>query len=303
MESLGSLQTFVQVAETRGFAEAGRLLGVSAAAVGKSVSRLEQSLGVRLFHRSTRSVALTAEGELFLVRCRRILEEVAAAEAELSHHAGHAQGRLRISLPLISDLALPVLADFMRAYPDVLLDLDFTDRLVDVIEEGFDAVLRVGEPSDSRLTARHIGHFHRRLVASPAYLAERGTPGEPADLERHLCLQYRNPSSGRIEAWPLRGASTELKVPESMVCNNIETRVCFAKRGRGVAYVPDHSVREALRTGELVTVLDDYVDAPGNLYLLWPSGRHVSPKLRVFVDFVSEHLLPTCCQSAAPASR
>lgn len=292
MESLGSLNTFVHAAEHRSFVEAGRVLGISAAAVGKSVARLERSLGVRLFHRSTRSVTLTAEGRMFLQRCRNILAEAAAAQAELTQQAGSVQGRLRVSMPLVSDPLLPMLSDFMAAYPEVLLDLDFTDRVVDVIEEGFDAVLRVGEPADSRLAARYIGRFQRRLVASPGYLREHGTPRTPAELVRHVCLQYRFPSTGRLEAWPLRDAPEDLRIPESMVCNNIETRVCFAIRGRGIAYVPDHSVRAALQDGRLVTLLDDYVDAPGSFHLLWPSGRHVLPKLRVFIDFVSERLMP-----------
>jgi DNA-binding transcriptional LysR family regulator len=291
MDSLGSLSTFVQVADMRSFAEAGRASGISAAAVGKSIVRLEASLGVRLFHRSTRSVTLTAEGQMLLMRARRILAEAEAAQEELSEHAGSARGSLRVSLPLVSGLLLPVLSDFMRAYPDITLDLDFSDRLVDVIEEGFDAVLRVGAPSDSRLSARRMGEFRRCLVASPGYLQARGTPIVPADLATHRCLQYRFPSSGRIESWPLRGLPAGLEIPQSMVCNNIETRVCFALRDQGIAYVPDHSVSIALANGTLVTVLDSYLDAPGVFHLLWPSGRHVMPKLRVFIDFMDARLM------------
>ena len=151
MDSLSGFAVFVQVAETRSFVAAGRLLGVSASAVGKSVARLEERLGVRLFHRSTRSVTLTAEGILFLERSRRILAEIEAAERELSQATVAPRGRLRISLPLVSSLVLPVLGEFMQAYPDIELDLDFSDRLVDVIEEGFDAVVRSGEPADLSL--------------------------------------------------------------------------------------------------------------------------------------------------------
>ncbi len=291
MDSLGSLTTFVHAAEQRSFVEAGRLLGVSAAAVGKSVARLEQELGVRLLNRSTRSVTLTEEGRMFLQRCRNILAEADAARVELSHRAGSVQGRLRLSLPLVSEPLLPLLSDFMRAHPQVLLDLDFTDRVVDVIEEGFDAVLRAGEPADSRLAARYLGRFQRRLVASPEYLRLHGTPRRPADLADHVCLQYRFHGSGRLEPWPLRDAPADLRIPESMVCNNIETRVCFAIRGLGIAYVPDHSVHSALGDGRLVSLLDDYVDASGSFHLLWPSGRCVTPKLRAFIDFASAHLV------------
>ncbi|WP_262054497.1 LysR family transcriptional regulator, partial [Burkholderia thailandensis] len=146
MDSLSGFVVFVQVAETRSFVAAARALGVSASAVGKRIARLEARLNVRLFHRSTRSIALTAEGARFLERCRRVLAEIEEAEQELSRSAHAPSGRLRVSLPALSAPVLPVLADFMAAYPDIQLDLDFTDRLVDVIDEGFDAVVRGGKP-------------------------------------------------------------------------------------------------------------------------------------------------------------
>ena len=297
MDSLGSLQTFVRVADARSFVDAGRSLGVTAAAVGKAIARLEQDMGVRLFHRSTLSVALTAEGQLFLVRCRRILTEAEAAKAELSERLGTAQGRLRISLPTVNDLTLPLLAEFAKRYPDVVLDLDFTDRVVDVIDEGFDAVIRVGKPTDSRLAGRYLGSFNRHLIASPAYLQAHGEPKKPEDLLAHHCMHYRYPSTGRLETWPLRYDGPELRIPESLICNDIQTRICFAARGFGIAFVPDHSSRGALQRGEVVTLLDDYLDASSCFNLLWPSGRHVLPKLRVFIDFVSEHMFP-CPESA-----
>lgn len=297
MDSLGSLQTFVRVAEARSFVDAARSLGVTPAAVGKAIARLEQDMGVRLFHRSTRSVTLTGEGQLFLVRCRRILDEAEAARMELSERVGSPQGRLRISLPTINDLTLPVLAGFARRYPEVVLDLDFTDRMVDVVEEGFDAVIRVGKPTDSRLAGRYLGSFDRHLVASPAYLREHGEPKTPEDLLGHLCLHYRYPSTGKLETWPLRHDGPELRLPETMICNDVQTRICFAAQGQGIAFVPDHSSRGALARGEVVTVLDDYLDASSCFNLLWPSGRHVLPKLRVFIDFVSEHMFP--CPDAA----
>jgi DNA-binding transcriptional LysR family regulator len=294
MDNLSSINVFVQVAETRSFVAAGRLLGVSASAVGKSIARLEERLGTRLFHRSTRSITLTAEGTLFLERSRRILAEIEAAEAELSHSSGAPRGRLRVSLPLVSGLVLPVLADFMRVYPDIQLDLDFSDRLVDVIEEGFDAVVRTGELNDSRLIARRLGSFQQRLVGSPDYFAQRGIPQRPADLARHTCLHYRFSTSGKLEIWPLRSVKgePELHLPTSMICNNIETRMCFAIRGLGIACLPDFSIREALASGTLCSVLDDYIDFDGIFRVMWPSGPHMSPKLRVFIDFLSERVFP-----------
>lgn len=301
MDSLNGFVVFVQVAETRSFVAAGRLLGVSASAIGKSVARLEEKLGVRLFHRSTRSVTLTAEGTLFLERCRRILAEIEAAELELSQTSAAPRGRLRVSLPQVSSLVLPVLGEFMRAYPEIQLDLDFTDRMVDVVEEGFDAVVRTGEPADSRLSARRLGTFQIRLVASPDYLARRGTPVTPADLNQHICLHYRFPNSGKLETWALRQApgAPELQLPTSMICNNIETRMCFALQGLGIAYLPDFAIREPLADGRLVSILADHVERSGVFHVLWPASKHPSPKVRALVDFLSERVFPAM-QSKRP---
>lgn len=288
MDSLNGFVVFVQVAETRSFVAAGRLLGVSASAVGKSVARLEEKLGVRLFHRSTRSVTLTAEGALFLERSRRILAEIEAAQQELSQASSAPRGRLRVSLPMVSSLVLPVLGEFMRAYPEIELDLDFTDRRVDVIDEGFDAVVRIGNPVDSRLSARRLGSFAMQVVASPDYLALRGTPQVPADLLQHTCMHYRWPNSGKLETWALRQApgEPELQLPTSMICNNIETRVCFALQGLGVTYLPEFAIREPLADGRLQLILEDYVEHRGVFYVLWPASKHPSPKVRALVDFL-----------------
>ena len=305
MDSLNGFVVFVQVAETRSFVAAGRLLGVSASAVGKSVARLEEKLGVRLFHRSTRSVTLTAEGTLFLERSRRILAEIEAAELELSQATSAPRGRLRVSLPLVSSLVLPVLGDFMREYPEIELDLDFTDRLVDVIEEGFDAVVRTGTPGDSRLTARRLGSFQAMLVASPDYLARHGTPRRPADLARHRCLHYRFPNSGRLEAWPLPRAEgqPELTLPTSMICNNIETRVCFALQGLGIAFLPDFAVKDLLAQGQLRHVLPRQVAWTGVFHVLWPASKHPSPKVRALVDFLCERVFAPAARRPAHSRR
>lgn len=294
MESLNGFVVFVQVAEMRSFVAAGRNLGVSASAVGKSIARLEDKLGVRLFHRSTRSITLTAEGHLLLERSRRILAEIEAAQQELTQAVEHPTGRLRLSLPLVGSLVLPVLGDFMRQYPQIQLDLEFTDRMVDVIAEGYDAVLRIGPPADSRLSARKLGQFRTVVVASPDYLARYGEPQSPADLTHHACLQYRFPSSGKLERWVMRGndAENELVLPKTMVCNNIETRVCFALRGLGIAWLPDFAIREALEEGALREVLTRYASHTGVVHLLWPASKYPSPKLRVLIDFLSARLFP-----------
>ncbi|MGF6229612.1 DNA-binding transcriptional LysR family regulator [Inquilinus ginsengisoli] len=288
-DSLGALDAFVRAAEARSFTAAGRQLGVSSSAIGKAVARLEQRLGVRLLHRSTRSVTLTPEGALFLERCRRIFSEIETAETELAQTQGTPRGRLRVSLPLAGMLMMPTLGAFMQAYPEIELDLDFTDRLVDVIEEGFDAVIRAGEVSDSRLMSRFLGVFRLQLVAAPGYLARRGVPRSPEELTGHACLQHRFATSGKFEPWPLRG---EVALPSTAVANTIEPLIALAEQGLGIACLPDFAIRRQIEEGRLAVVLADHTAHEGVFRLLWPSSRYPSPKLRVFVDFLARHLFP-----------
>ena len=293
MDSLGSLNAFLRVAEARSFTVAGRQLGVSSSAMGKAVARMEERLGVRLFHRSTRSITLTAEGSLFLERCRRIFSEIEAAELELSQTRESPRGTLRVSLPLVGMLMMPTLVAFMRAYPEIMLDLDFSDRVVDVIEEGFDAVVRFADAGDSRLMSRALGMYRRRLVAAPAYLAARGVPLTPDDLMAHACLHHKFPTSRKSERWPLRPehAGIENELPRTAVASTLEPIIFMVEQGMGIAYLPDFAISQQLREGALVTVLDDYTDRSGPLRILWPSSRHLAPKLRVFVDFLAANLV------------
>jgi DNA-binding transcriptional LysR family regulator len=290
MDSLGPLNAFVQAAEARSFTAAGRQLRVSSSAIGKAVTRLEERLGVRLFHRSTRTITLTPEGARFLERCRRIFSEIEAAELEIAQTQGAPRGKLRVSLPLAGMLMMPALSAFMRAYPEIELDLDFTDRLVDVIDEGFDAVVRAGEVSDSRLMTRVLGTFRLILVASPGYVAQRGMPRSPGDLVDHACLHHRYATNGKLEPWPLRRGRRDVELPTTAVVNTIEPLIDMAEQGFGIACLPDFALRRQLGAGTLVTVLDAHTDHSGTFRLLWPSSRHLSPKLRVFVDFMAQNL-------------
>ena len=295
MDSLGSLNAFVRAAETRSFTVAGRQLGVSSSAIGKSVARMEERLGVRLFHRSTRSITLTAEGALFLDRCRRIFSEIEAAELELSQTHEAPRGTLRVGLPLVGMLMIPTLAAFMRTYPEIMLDLDFSDRIIDVIEEGFDAVVRFADAGDTGLMSRALGTYRRRLVAAPAYLAAKGVPKTPDDLKAHACLHHRFPTSRRFEQWPLppEQAGVEIELPKTAVASTLEPLIYMAEQGLGIAYLPDFAIGRQLREGLLVTVLYDYTDRSGPLRVLWPSSRHLAPKLRAFVDFLAANLIPS----------
>jgi DNA-binding transcriptional LysR family regulator len=290
MDSLSSLNAFVRSAEARSFTAAAQQLGISSSAVGKAIARLEERLAVRLFHRSTRTMTLTPEGRLFLERCRRILDEVDAAEAEIAQTRGAPRGKLRISLPLAGMLMMPTLSAFMHEYPEVELDLDFTDRLVDIVNEQLDGAVRAGENVDSRLMSRTLGKFHFKLVASPAYLSRTSLPATPEDLSSHSCLHHRFATNGRLEEWPLVQSRDTFDLPISAVANTIEPLIFLAEMGHGIACLPDFAIRRQLASGSLVAVLDQYVCHTGTFRMLWPSRRFVAPKLRVFIDFMAERL-------------
>lgn len=292
MDSVSTFNVFVQVAEARSFVGAAKALGVSASAVGKSIVRLEERLGVRLFHRNTRSVTLTAEGTLFLARSRKILAEIEAAENELSQTSGNPRGRLKVSLPLVAEPFLPILADFRKAYTDIDLDLDFSDRRVDVVEEGFDAVVRSGDAADSQLTSRMLGAYRMLIVAAPEYLDKYGVPLHPHDLINHSCIQFRFPNTGKMQIWPfvIEGGSTDHHLPSAIICNNLEARICFATHAVGIAYLPDFAIGTLLANGKLVPLLNDYISGAGTFRIMWPSGRQPPPKLRVFIDFLTKRM-------------
>lgn len=291
MDKLSGLEVFVQTAVTESFVGAGRVLGLSPSAVSKSISRLEELVGVRLFQRSTRSVRLTSEGQVFLERCRRIMGEIEVAENELSAMSGKPRGRLKVSLPLAGGLPLPIIAAFMQAHPDIELDLDITDRVADVIDEGLDVVIRGSELNDSRLMSKRLGSYRVHLVASPDYLAAHGEPTSPSGLAQHACLHYRYPSTGKLATWPVRHSHTtagQLALPMTLVVSSLEALLYLVQDGRGIACLPDFSFKKALAAGELKTVLDKHMTQSTTFWILWPSSKQMTPKVRAFVDFVAE---------------
>lgn len=293
MESLTSILSFVKTAESLSFVSAARAIGISATAVGKNVARLEASLNVRLFQRSTRKVSLTVEGEMFYERCRKILDDLQDAEAMLSHSVQAPRGRLRVSLPTIGyRFLLPMMPDFRKAYPEVELELDFNDQLVDLINDGFDVVIRSGDLADSRLMSRRLGPFRFVLCAAPGYLERKGRPEKLLDLELHDCLRYRFVTTGKIMDWTLTSDPeiTQLRLNSSLTLNNMEAMLTTTIDGHAIAYMPDFLVKEALAVGDIETLLDAHTKDQGFFWALWPSSRHLSPKIRVFVDFICSQL-------------
>ncbi|MEN5247749.1 LysR family transcriptional regulator [Brucella pseudintermedia] len=292
MDKLGALGIFVQAAEGGSFVAASQRLGLSSSAVGKAIARLEQEMGVRLFHRSTRSMTLTEEGSFFLDTCRRILSELDVAQAQLSRSRSKPHGLLRVSFPLTGVLLMPAISAFMKAYPEITLDLDFTDRLVDVIEEGFDAVVRTGEMRDTRLMSRKLGSFKHRIVASPEYLQRKGVPLAPEDLRSHRCMHHRYANSGKLEPWPLARDGKDLRVtlPTTTVASTLEPLIHLAENGFGITCLPHFAVAQKIKEGKLVSILDGFMAEAGIFRVLWPTSRYLSPKIRVFVDFMADNL-------------
>jgi DNA-binding transcriptional LysR family regulator len=304
VDSLSALSAFVRAAEARNFTDAGRQLSVSASAVAKAISRLEGRLGVRLFHRSTRSVSLTQEGRLFLESSRRIFAEISTVELEFAQTKGTPKGRLRVSLPLVGMLIMPALGCLMRKYPDIELDIDFTDHLVDVINGGYDVVVRTGNVTDSRLMSRRLGGYRMEIVGSPAYFARAGKPTKPEDLATHACLHHRYPTSGKLQRWPLAKSAdgSDIVLPSTAVLNTTEPLIALAELGAGLVCAPDFAIRRQIADGSLERVLGDHIEHQGSFRAIWPSSKHPSPKLRVFVDFMAKHLFPNSQNSRGAAT-
>ncbi|WAT01087.1 LysR family transcriptional regulator [Rouxiella chamberiensis] len=288
MDNINGMLAFVRAAQLQSFTAAGERLGISASAVGKSVARLEARLNVRLFNRSTRRISLTDEGQLFFERCQRIVAQMEEAENELSRLSSTPRGKLRVSLPHIGyRMLLPYLPEFMQRYPEVELELDFTDRLVDIIAEGVDVAIRSGDLVDSEMMSRILGTFRFVIVASPDYLSRHPAPERPEDLQQHVCLRYRFLKNGQLQTWDFADARPR-EIPASLTFNNLEGLLQASVRGMGLTYAPKFLVKEYLHSGELVSVLDDYITDAGKFSLVWPSSRHLLPKIRVFIDFMTE---------------
>jgi DNA-binding transcriptional LysR family regulator len=295
MDKLHGLMAFVKTADLGSFATAGRVLEISPSAVGKAVARLEQQLGVRLFQRSTRRVQLTEEGRLFHERCRRILDDLDDAQSMLSQTRETPRGKLRVSAPIVAyHFLLPLVPEFVARYPEVELDFDFNDRIVELIEEGVDVAIRTGDLPDSSLVARPLRHYRQRICASPAYLKAHGTPVTPRalELEQHAALRFRFPNSGKLFEWPFPrvAGEPELRLRTALTCNNMEALRGATLRGLGIACMPDFLVDEAVADGRLVSLFEDQLGIAGQFQAIWPSSRHLSPKVRVFVDHLSQAL-------------
>jgi DNA-binding transcriptional LysR family regulator len=292
MDRLTAMQAFVGVIESGGFTAAARQLPISRAGVSKHVAELESHLGVRLMNRTTRKISLTEAGSAYYQRCKRILEDINDSECQLSGHTSDPSGRLKINVPMSYGINRigPLLAEFSERYPGISFELTLNDRMVDVVEEGYDLVIRIAKLSDSSLIARKLAVCQFALCASPKYLQGHGEPLEPEDLKQHACLRYQHYSGGN--EWLLNdklnptAQQYRVKVAGPLNTNN-GTIICRAAcDGMGIALLPIFIVEKYLVNGSLQTVLDRYEINAVNVYAIYPSNRHLSAKVRYFIDFL-----------------
>lgn len=293
MDLVQGMRAFTKVVELEGFAAAARELGASRSMINKQVIKLENELGAQLLRRSTRQVSATDTGAAFYARCVQILADLDEAVTAVRELQDQPTGTLRVNGPMtLGTLHLaPVIAEYMRLYPDVYVELVLNDRFVDPLEEGFDVTVRVGEPVYSTsLVTQEVVSVPRVLCCAPEYLEEHGEPLEPADLKDHRMLHYGYQESGQV--WRLTQAEQTLSVPIQCVMwsNNGQALCQAALAGRGIAMLPTFIVGRDLRAGRLVTVLSGYPPAQSSLHTLYPRHRHLSAKVQLFVGLLKDKL-------------
>lgn len=291
MDRFSALSALIAVVDSGSFQAAGDRLGIAKSVVSRRVSQLEQALGIRLLHRTTRSLSLTDEGRQFYQRSVQIINDLKDAELEVSQENQVVRGRLKLAAPLSFGLLhlAPAISTFLQNYPDLDLELDLNDRNVNLVDEGFDMALRIGRLEDSNLVSRRIGRANHITCASPLYLDQRGVPRCPEDLSHHTGLQYANVS---LKAqWHYRGeqGQVEQAVPRiRMRANNGEVLAKAAISGMGLVSGPSFILGQYVRSGELVQVLENYRQPSVGIYLLYPPGRLMPRRVQVFSDYLKE---------------
>ncbi|HBK45300.1 MAG TPA: LysR family transcriptional regulator [Xanthomonadaceae bacterium] len=293
MDTLDAMRVFVAVAERNGFSAAADALGLSTAGVTRQVAALERRLGTRLLNRTTRRVSLTSAGATYYQRAVQLLAEFDDIEAAVGAQALQPSGLLRINAPVSFGIARlgPLLAGFRRRHPQVTLDLSLSDRLVDMVEEGFDVAIRITREPSLALIARRLATVQVLACAAPEYLAQAGTPKLPADLAGHQCLAYSYWSGG--DEWPLRhadGREERVRVGGGLRANNGDVLCAAARAGMGIVLQPDFLVADDLAAGRLVRVLPGYEVPPIGIFAVYTSRSHLAPKVRGFIDYLVEAL-------------
>ena len=291
MDTIDAMRVFVAVVERNGFSAAADALDISTAAVTRQIAALEKRLSTRLLNRTTRRVSPTSTGAAYYQRCVQLLAEFDELEASVGAQALQPSGRLRINAPVSYGIARlgALLPAYSARYPQVELDLQLSDRLVDMVEEGYDLAIRITRQPAPNLIARHLARVRIHLCAAPSYLARYGTPLTPEDLAGHQCLYYTYSTAN--DAWQLTGPQGEVSVPlqPHMRANNGDVLREAAIAGMGIIAQPDFIVDQALADGRLVPVLTQW-EMPASIYAVYTSRSHLAPKVRSFIDYLVECL-------------
>ena len=294
MEDLQRMAIFARVVEEKSFSGAARRLGLSKSLVSKQITQLERSVGSRLLNRTTRALSVTEAGAIFYEHCARIVDELEEAKLAVGQLQTAPRGLLRLSVPVAFGrlhiaTALP---EFLARHPEVKIDMATTDRFVDLAEEGYDLAIRIVDQPAPTLVARRLAPVKRKLVATPDYFARHGTPETPADLEHHNCLTYTyfNPQ----DPWRLRGPTGEISVRATgnLRVNDDDALSAAVVQGLGVALLPTFIIGRELQSGGLQAALSEYIPVERHIYAVYLANRHVSAKVRAFIDFLLERFSP-----------
>lgn len=289
MIDLNDMLLFAQVVEAGSFTAAARDLGMPKSTLSRRISRLESQLGSRLLQRTTRSLHLTDVGSEFYEHCSRVVKEARDAEQVVSLRQETPRGLLRVTAPVEfgTDLLGRLAADYLQQYPEVTLELDLSNHFVDLVEEGFDLALRAGRLEDSSLVARRLGESRQVVCAAPGYLENHAAPTSPEQLKEHSCLLY--PADGKRAMLQFSGARQLIQVhlPGRLIANSMGTLRDAAISGLGIAILPWSLCRDAVETGQLKLLLENWQLPTDGIYAIYPSPRHLSPKVRSFIDFVA----------------
>ena len=289
MDKLNAISVFCKVIETQSFTQAANQQNISVAMASKLVSQLEEHLKTRLLQRTTRKIVPTEAGMLYYQRCQAILLDLSEADSSISNMATSLQGNLLISVPRDFGLLYisPNLPKFIELHPNLHVEIEFEDKRVDLVAEGYDLALRIGYMQDSSLVARKISSSPMHFVASPSYLESRGTPLTPDDLEYHQGLLYK--SSLNQVHWQSTKANQiqRYKIQSKVVSNNGMALLEMTKAGLGISNAPDFFVKDALASGELVEILSEYKQKPLDIYVVYPNRRHLPAKVRAFIEFLA----------------
>jgi DNA-binding transcriptional LysR family regulator len=289
MDRLKQIESFVSVANKGSLTAAAQAEGVAPAVIGRRVDALEERLGVKLLVRTTRKISLTHEGSAFLEDCQRLLVDLANAEAEVSAGSVKASGQLRITAPAGFGRrhVAPLVPRFLAEQPELRISLNLADRVIDIVHEGYDCAVRVGDLPDSSLVSIRLADNRRLCVASPAYLERAGTPARPADLMKHQCLALSSDAS-QIRGWAftIDGEVTHLRPGGRLDCSDGQVLHDWCRAGLGIAWRSTWEVEQEIAAGQLVSVLDEFAPPPNGIYIVVPQRKHLPLRVRLWIEFL-----------------